>query len=378
MGKDNIPLIRVEDMKKYYPVKGGIITHTTGYIKAVDGVSFSVMRGQTLGLVGESGCGKSTIGRQLVGLEIPTGGKIYYDGRDLVELQKNKKEMRTIRTRLQMIFQDPYSSLNPRKHIYEIIAQPMLYHHISQKDSVEKDIVKILDMVGLPRSVLGRYPHEFSGGQRQRIGIAKVLSLNPEFIVCDEPVSALDVSIQAQILNLLKELQKELGLTLLFVGHGLGAVNYVSDRIAVMYLGKIVEYGDAKEIFRHPVHPYTRALLEAVPIPDPYERGLKRNLLQGEIGSSANPPEGCRFHPRCPYAVEQCRHTTPLLQAIGTDSGKTRMEQPEVEKVQAAELGKRKEQKKENAVEKVQVAEEIQAAEESVHWVACPVVLEGS
>lgn len=277
-----------------------------------------------------------------------------------------------------MIFQDPYSSLNPRKHIYEIIAQPMLYHHISQKDSVEKDIVKILDMVGLPRSVLGRYPHEFSGGQRQRIGIAKALSLNPEFIVCDEPVSALDVSIQAQILNLLKELQKELGLTLLFVGHGLGAVNYVSDRIAVMYLGKIVEYGDAKEIFKNPIHPYTRALLEAVPIPDPYERGRKRNLLQGEIGSSANPPEGCRFHPRCPYAVEQCRHTTPPLQAIGTDNGKTKMAPSDFEKVQAAELGKGKEKKEERAVEKVQTAEEIQAAEESAHWVACPVVLEGS
>ena len=316
MEKDNTPLIRVENMKKYYPVKGGIVTHTTGYVKAVDGVSFSVMCGQTLGLVGESGCGKSTIGRQLVGLETPTEGKIYYNGIDLEALRKQKKEMQKIRTKLQMIFQDPYSSLNPRKHIYEILAQPMLYHHISGKDTVEKDILKLLDMVGLPRTVLGRYPHEFSGGQRQRIGIARALSLNPDFIVCDEPVSALDVSIQAQILNLLKELQKELGLTLLFVGHGLGAVNYVSDRIAVMYLGKIVEYGEAKEIFRNPVHPYTKALLEAVPVPDPQEKSRERRLLQGEIGSSTNPPAGCRFHPRCPYAVEQCRQSVPELEKI--------------------------------------------------------------
>lgn len=376
MGKDNIPLIRVEDMKKYYPVKGGIITHTTGYVKAVDGVSFSVMKGQTLGLVGESGCGKSTIGRQLVGLERPTDGKIYYHGRDLEELQKNKKEMRAVRTKLQMIFQDPYSSLNPRKHIFEILAQPMLYHHISEKESVEEDMVKILDMVGLPKAVLGRYPHEFSGGQRQRIGIAKALSLNPEFIVCDEPVSALDVSIQAQILNLLKELQKELGLTLLFVGHGLGAVNYVSDKIAVMYLGKIVEYGDAKEIFRSPVHPYTKALLEAVPIPDPQERGRERNLLQGEIGSSTNPPDGCRFHPRCPYAVEQCRYQPPRLQKIGSDLGKGQMTLPDHEKVQAAELDIGKERKKDVTVETKQAAEEIQKAQEKAHWAACPIVLE--
>lgn len=305
------PLIRVENMKKYYPVKGGIVPHTTGYIKAVDGVSFSVMQGETLGLVGESGCGKSTIGRQLVGLEALTEGSIYYKGMNLSEMKKEERQR--IRTNLQMVFQDSYSSLNPRKHIYEILAQPMLYHKISTKETIEKDIVRLLDMVGLPGSVLGRYPHEFSGGQRQRISIAKALSLNPEFIVCDEPVSALDVSIQAQILNLLKDLQKELELTLLFVGHGLGAVNYVSDKIAVMYLGKIVEYGEAKEIFNRPKHPYTRALLEAVPVPDPKEKMRGRKLLQGEVGSSTNPPEGCRFHPRCPYAVKQCRTETPAL-----------------------------------------------------------------
>lgn len=318
--ENKIPLIEVQNLKKYYPLKGGIITHTTGYVKAVDGVSFSVMKGQTLGLVGESGCGKSTIGRQLVGLETPTEGRIYYNGSDLSDLQKNKNEMRRIRTKLQMVFQDPYSSLNPRKHIYEILAQPMLYHRISGRDTVERDILKIMDMVGLPKTVLGRYPHEFSGGQRQRIGIAKALSLNPEFIVCDEPVSALDVSIQAQILNLLKDLQKELGLTLLFVGHGLGAVNYVSDKVAVMYMGKIVEYGEAKEIFNHPVHPYTKALLDAVPIPDPQEKDKKRRLLQGEVGSSTNPPSGCRFHTRCPYAEEGCSREIPDLLKTGKDA----------------------------------------------------------
>lgn len=311
-----IPLIEVQNLKKYYPVKGGIITHTTGYVKAVDDVSFTIMKGQTVGLVGESGCGKSTIGRQLVGLEIPTEGRIYYNGRELSDLRQDKSEMRRVRTALQMIFQDSYSSLNPRKHVYEILAQPMLYHHVSHKDTVERDIIKILDMVGLPKSVLGRYPHEFSGGQRQRIGIARALSLNPEFIVCDEPVSALDVSIQAQILNLLKDLQEELGLALLFIGHGLGAVNYVSDRIAVMYLGKIVEYGEAQDVFNHPVHPYTKALLEAVPIPDPQEKAKERRLLQGEVGSSMNPPEGCRFHPRCPYATERCERISPDLQEV--------------------------------------------------------------
>ena len=244
MSRQQNPLIQVKDLKKYYPVKTGIIPHVTDYVKAVDGVSFSIYEGEILGLVGESGCGKTTIGKLLTGLEKPTEGAILYRGMDILDW--TAKEQKKYRTKIQMIFQDPYSSLNPRKHIYEILAAPMLYHGISDKQTVEKDVKELLEMVGMPQSALGRYPHEFSGGQRQRIGIARALSLKPEFIVCDEPVSALDVSVQAQILNLLKSLQNELQLTLLFIGHGLGAVHYVSDRIAVMQNGRIVELGDAR------------------------------------------------------------------------------------------------------------------------------------
>lgn len=262
------PLIQVKNLKKYYPVKTGIIPHVTDYVKAVDGVSFSIYEGEILGLVGESGCGKTTIGKLLTGLEKPTEGAILYRGMDILDW--TAKEQKKYRTKIQMIFQDPYSSLNPRKHIYEILAAPMLYHGISDKQTVEKDVKELLEMVGMPQSALGRYPHEFSGGQRQRIGIARALSLKPEFIVCDEPVSALDVSVQAQILNLLKSLQKELQLTLLFIGHGLGAVHYVSDRIAVMQNGRIVELGDAREVFHHPQQEYTKMLLNSILEPKAY------------------------------------------------------------------------------------------------------------
>ena len=268
MSRQQNPLIQVKDLKKYYPVKTGIIPHVTDYVKAVDGVSFSIYEGEILGLVGESGCGKTTIGKLLTGLEKPTEGAILYRGMDILDW--TAKEQKKYRTKIQMIFQDPYSSLNPRKHIYEILAAPMLYHGISDKQTVEKDVKELLEMVGMPQSALGRYPHEFTGGQRQRIGIARALSLKPEFIVCDEPVSALDVSVQAQILNLLKSLQNELQLTLLFIGHGLGAVHYVSDRIAVMQNGRIVELGDAREVFHHPQQEYTKMLLNSILEPKAY------------------------------------------------------------------------------------------------------------
>lgn len=311
-------LLEVKDLKKHYPVKAGLITHTVADIKAVDGVSFCINRGETLGLVGESGCGKSTIGKLIVSLEKPTEGSILYKGRDLTKLSPG--QFGKIRTELQMVFQDSYSSLNPRKHVFEILAVPMLYHGLVSKKDAIKEVDRLLDMVGLPANSKGRYPHEFSGGQRQRLCIAKALSLRPELIICDEPVSALDVSIQAQILNLLRELQKELKLTCLFIGHGLGAVNYVSDRIAVMYLGQIVEIANAKELFQNPVHPYTRAICDAAPVPDPLRKKKDAIILQGEIGSNINPPSGCRFHPRCKYATEQCRIQEQNLQPIAGSS----------------------------------------------------------
>ncbi len=274
------PLLRAEGLEKQYKAGGGPFSGKSGRIKAVDGVSFSLRKGETLGLVGESGCGKSTLGRLLAGLEKPDAGSVWYEGKNLTAM--GREEKRGVRTKIQMVFQDSYSSLNPRKRIFDILAEPMLYHGLADKKNIREETGRLMDMVGLPRGALERYPRQFSGGQRQRIGIAKALSLRPELLICDEPVSALDVSIQAQILNLFRELQEKLGLTCIFIGHGLGAVDYVSHRIAVMYLGKIVEIGDSRQIFEHPVHPYTRALLAAVPVADPRKRKRSQPLLEGE------------------------------------------------------------------------------------------------
>lgn len=305
------PLLSLDNLYKHYPVRSGFFGRKTGSLQAVDGVSLDIYPGETLGLVGESGCGKSTIGRTIVGLEQPTGGRVLFAGRDTAQLSAD--ETTRMRSELQIIFQDPYASLNPRKTVYELLAEPLRVHGIVPKSDVSKEVDRLLGLVGLPSASKGRYPHQFSGGQRQRIGIARALSLRPKLVVCDEPVSALDVSIQAQVLNLLKELQRELGLTYLFIAHGLGAVKYISDRIAVMYLGKIVEIGTANEIFRRPKHPYTRALLEAFPVPNPHLRNRARFVLEGDVPSPVDPPRGCRFHTRCPMAQATCQERDPEL-----------------------------------------------------------------
>lgn len=313
MQKDNDrnPLIVISGLKKYYPAKGMHIGRNTPVIHAVDGVDLEIYEGETLGIVGESGCGKSTIGRQIVALEKPTSGHVIYQGESLSDMPFDR--LRKIRTQIQMVFQDSNSSLNPRKQVFDILADPMLYHGIVGKDGLDAEIDRLMDLVGLPRSMKHRYPHEFSGGQRQRIGIAKALCVKPKLIVCDEPVSALDVSVQAQILNLLKQLQDELKLTYVFISHGLGAVRYVSTRIAIMYLGRIVEIADTQELFDDPVHPYTNALFDASPLPVPKLRGRQRLVLKGDIPSALNPPKGCRFHTRCPYALESCMTEDPKL-----------------------------------------------------------------
>lgn len=310
MTNNKKPIVVVEGLRKYYPVGNSDMVH------AVDDVSFEIEEGETLGIVGESGCGKSTIGRQIMALEKPSAGKIIYAGQDITAMSESK--LRGIRTEFQMIFQDTNSSLNQRKQIYDILAAPMLYHKIATKENVKQEVERLLDMVGLAKNSLGKFPHEFSGGQRQRIGIARALSLKPRLLVCDEPVSALDVSVQAQILNLLVDLQKEMKLTYVFIGHGLGAVRYISTRIAVMYLGKIVEIADAKELFENPLHPYTKALVDASPIPDPDLRNRSRIVISGEIPSPVNPPSGCRYHPRCPYAKEECKKVDMELQVVGS------------------------------------------------------------
>ena len=281
-----------------------------GVVHAVDDVSFSIEEGETFGLVGESGCGKSTLGRVIARLIEPTSGEVIFDNKDITRLKA--KELKSVRRGLQLIFQDPYASLNPRMPVGEIIGEALKIHNIANGKERGERVKKLIDIVGLPKDSAYRYPHEFSGGQRQRIGIARALALNPRFIIADEPISALDVSIQAQIINLFKDLQKEFGLTYLFITHDLRVVEYISNKIAVMYLGKIVEIGNSADIYSHPVHPYTEALLSAVPMPDP-KRKKKRIILKGDIPSPLNPPSGCRFHTRCIYAQERCRVEEPLL-----------------------------------------------------------------
>ena len=318
-GTDGRTLVATDAVGKYYAVKRGFISRSAQYVRAVDGVSLRVRRGETLGLVGESGCGKSTLGRLLIRLVEPTFGRVLFDGKDILPL--SPAEMRPLRRRMQFIFQDPYSSLNPRMTVREIVGEAIRIHKLAAtKSEEEARIVDLLGKVGLRGDALGRYPHEFSGGQRQRIGIARALAVQPEFIVCDEPISALDVSIQAQIVNLLSELQEQLGLAYLFISHDLRVVEHVSHRVAVMYLGKIVEQADAQELYESPRHPYTRALLSAVPEPDPQKQRL-RILLEGDAPSPVDPPSGCAFHPRCPRFIKgTCDKEAPPLKAESATS----------------------------------------------------------
>ncbi|MFM1652584.1 ABC transporter ATP-binding protein [Brevibacillus sp. B_LB10_24] len=307
------PLLSLRNVKKYYPIGSGLFGKRNKWLKAVDGISLDVMPGETLGLVGESGCGKSTLGRMAVGLIEPTEGQVLFEEKALGTRRGMKKELGK---QIQMIFQDPYASLNPRMTVANIIAEPLLLHRIGSQLERRKRVDELLERVGLSSEHGTRYPEEFSGGQRQRIGIARALALNPKLIICDEPVSALDVSIQAQILNLLKDIQQERGLSYIFIAHGLQAVKHISDRIAVMYLGKAVEMAETDQLFAAPTHPYTKALISAVPEPDPKLRDRERVLLSGDLPSPANPPVGCRFHTRCAKAVEQCRREEPKLAEV--------------------------------------------------------------
>ncbi len=319
--KKNNNLLEVRAVSKFFPVHGGFIfKRKLGDIKAVDCVSFHIKKGETLGLVGESGCGKTTMGRLILNLDEPTRGTILFDGKDITH--PGKKENRALKRQMQVIFQDPFGSLNPRMTVREIVGQPLIIHRMTAgKSEYMQKIDHLLEIVGLNPGMADRYPHEFSGGQRQRIGIARAISLKPRFIVCDEPVSALDVSIQAQIINLLEKLQEDFGLTYLFIAHDLAVVRHISDRIAVMYLGNIVEVANRADLYNHPCHPYTRGLLSAVPIPDPsVETKRKQFIISGEVPGLMNPPEGCKFHPRCPRAIPICHEQSPLLLEQGDAS----------------------------------------------------------
>jgi oligopeptide transport system ATP-binding protein len=311
-------LIRVKDLKMHFPIRSGVLNRTVGAVKAVDGLTFDVAKGETLGLVGESGCGKTTAGRAILQLYHPTGGEVAFRGVDLVK--ERPGNLRRARRHMQMIFQDPYASLNPHMRVGEIIARPLRIHGIAATKKQEVAIVTdLMQKVGLSTSFRDRYPHEFSGGQRQRIGIARALATSPDFIVCDEPISALDVSIQAQIINLLEQLREDLGLTYLFIAHDLSMVRYISTRVGVMYLGKMMELTSSDELYENPFHPYTKALLSAIPIPDPpLERQRRRMLLEGELPSPANPPTGCRFSSRCPLATDHCRNVEPEFREATT------------------------------------------------------------
>ena len=311
--KEDTPILEASGLKLHFPVRSGIFQRATQSCKAVDGVSLHIHSGETLGLVGESGCGKSTLGKTLARLYKPTAGTISFEGREISSL--SRRELQPIRREIQMVFQDPYESLNPRQTVGSILEEPYVIHKLGTKRERRQWVAELLEKVGLPRTALNRFPFEFSGGQRQRIGIARALALKPRLIICDEAVSALDVSIQSQILNLLLDLQKELGLSYLFISHDLAVVKHVSDRIAIMYLGRIVETGDAQTLYNSPAHPYTQALLSAIPVPDPLHKS-QRQILQGDVPSPIDPPTGCHFHTRCPHTEARCRAESPILRPV--------------------------------------------------------------